>query len=228
MPSWSCRVRRCRSSKRSGSSSSMWPATMPPEQQPAEAGRRGDGQVRAPERHPPRRRDGPRVEHLQLGQDHRLRLLGFRCTGRSSERTAVASSTMCSGSAFGVSTRSASAPARATTPSHQPGSVPNGALAPAAARAPATMARVAPLSSGSLLQLVGRHEQLAHRLEARRPADGEGGAGRGEGGHDLVDPLLVDGLDDQLVAVEAVRDGVGATARRAARRSCSSSHSDRS
>ena len=45
------------------------------QQQPAEAGRRGGRKVRPPERHPPGRRDRPRVEHLQLGQDHRLRLL---------------------------------------------------------------------------------------------------------------------------------------------------------
>ena len=45
------------------------------QQQPAEAGRRRGRKVGPSERHPPRRRDGPRVEHLQLGQDHRLRLL---------------------------------------------------------------------------------------------------------------------------------------------------------
>ena len=45
------------------------------QQQPTEPrGGRG-GQVRPPERHPAGRRDRPRVEHLQLGQDHRARLL---------------------------------------------------------------------------------------------------------------------------------------------------------
>ena len=40
------------------------------EQQPAEAGRRIDGEHEVAEREPPRRRQRPRVPHLQLGQQH--------------------------------------------------------------------------------------------------------------------------------------------------------------
>ena len=42
-----------------------------PEQQPAEAGRRVDREDEVAEGDPARRHRGPRVEHLQLGEQHR-------------------------------------------------------------------------------------------------------------------------------------------------------------
>ena len=50
--------------------SPMWPASDGAEQQPAEAGRRVDGQHEVAERQAPRRRQRPGVPHLQLGQHH--------------------------------------------------------------------------------------------------------------------------------------------------------------
>ena len=95
------------------------------EQEPAEARGRGDREVRAPERHPSGGRDRPRVEDLQLGQDHRASATwSVRCTGAARRGWRWPAPRCAPGRRSGVSTRSASAPARATTPSHQPGSVP--------------------------------------------------------------------------------------------------------
>ena len=52
----------------------MWPATMPPSRIPPKPGAGSTGSVQPTERDPPGRRDRPRVEDLQLGQDHRATL----------------------------------------------------------------------------------------------------------------------------------------------------------
>ena len=199
------------------------------QQQPAEAGRRGGREVRPPERHPAGRRDRPRVEHLQLGQDHRLRLLSasdVRDAARSGRRWRAP---RCAPGRRSASRRGR--PARRRARPRRPTSRDRCRTARWRRRRrgrPRRSARVAPLSSGSLLQLVGGHEQLAHRLEARRPADGEGGAGRGEGGHDLVDPLLVDRVRRTARRRRGRTGWCRRSARRAAPTQLSSSHSDRS
>ena len=65
---WS--IRRWTSGTSSSGTSPMWPATTAPSSSPPKPGAGSTGSTRLPSAHAPRRRQRPRVPHLELGQQH--------------------------------------------------------------------------------------------------------------------------------------------------------------
>ena len=221
---------RWRSSKRSGSSSSMWPATMPPRRSPPNPGAGRDRKVEPTERNPPGRRDRARVEDLELGQDHPLTLPaglaaapagGAQMNGRSSfaEGGGEVDDLLVIGRRRLDEVGQRTGPGDdAVPPRRRP--CRRARWPPRPPGPPRPAHAVAPPSSGSWLSSSAATNSSLIASKLAGPPSGERGAGRGEGGDDLVDARLVVRRRRTARRRRARTGSPRSPARRAGRRSC--------